>query len=375
MSDNGNSNSHPPQEEHRPETAVESLGSILATARNRHGLTIEQVAAELRVESPYLEALEEDRLEVFAAPVFVKGYLRHLANRFGLEYDSLLQRYVEQTDASDAPVTYSEPIRETNTLLVPLIIGALILVLGIPAFWFTWVSRDSLSDVISSDGEPPLPAETQTLPEETAGSPDPGIIADPFAPPRIGAPDFGQTSSPDVDPEDAPMAVPGPNPGAAVPAEGELPAGGVPPAEGVAPADSGAPVEPNQANPALPEDQPPTGEDPAEVSPPENADAPPPGAASVAEPPVPSPSPDALISVAIRFLEDSWAEVSDGNGNSLYYALGMAGTTANLDGVPPLSFMLGNPLGVEVSINDQPFTVPPPQGNDTTSQFVVSDAP
>jgi len=367
MSDNGNS--HPPQEEHRPETAVESLGSILETARNQHGLTIEQVAAELRVESRYLEALEEDRLDIFAAPVFVKGYLRHLANRFELEYDGLLQRYVEQTDAKDAPVTYSKPIRETNTLLVPLIIGALILLLGIPAFWFTWVSRDSLSDVISSDGEPPLPAETQTLSEETAGSPGPGIVTDPFAPPLIGAPDIGQTSSPDDDPEDAPMAVPGPNLGAAVPAEG------VPPAEGVAPSDSGAPVEPNQANPVLPEDQPPIGEDPAEVSQPENADTPPPGSASVGESLAPSPSSDALINVAIRFEEDSWTEVSDGSGNSLYYALGMAGTTANLDGVPPLSFMLGNPRGVEVSINDQPFAVPPPQGNDATSRFVVSEAP
>ena len=125
----------------------------------------------------------------------------------------------------------------------------------------------------------------------------------------------------------------------------------------------------------MPENQPSIGEDPAEVSQPENADTPPPGAASVGEPLAPSPSSDALINVAIRFEEDSWAEVSDGSGNSLYYALGMAGTTANLDGVPPLSFMLGNPRGVEVSINDQPFAVPPPQGNDTTSQFVVSEAP
>ena len=291
MSDNGNS--HPPREP-RPETPVESLGSILTTARKRHGLTIEQVAAELRVESRYLEALEDNRLEIFAAPVFVKGYLRHLANRFGLEYDALLRRYTEQTDASDAPVSYNEPIQETNTLLVPLLIGALILVLGIPAFWFTWVSRDSRSDIISSDGESPPPAEVQAVPEETADLPDPGIAVEPIQPTLTGIPDNVQPLSPEDVPGDAPA---------------------------------------------------------------------------------PDQSSESLMQVAIRFEEDSWMEVNDGTGNSLYYALGMAGVTENLDGVPPLSFTLGNPRGVQVSINDQPYPVPLPQGNATTVRFVVAEAP
>ena len=291
MSDNGNS--HPPREP-SPETPVESLGSILTTARKRHGLTIEQIAAELRVEPRYLEALEADRPEIFPAPVFVKGYLRHLANRLDLEYDSLLRRYAEQTDAKDAPVTYSEPIRETNTLLVPLLIGALILVLGIPAFWFTWVSRDSLSNIISSDGESPPPAEVQAAPEETADLPDPGIAAEPIQAPLTGIPDTGQPSSPEGVPGDAPA---------------------------------------------------------------------------------PDQSSEPLMQVAIRFEEDSWTEVNDGNGNSLYYALGMAGMTENLDGVPPLTFTLGNPRGVQVSINDQPYPIPLPQGNATTVRFVVAEAP
>ena len=364
MSDNGNS--HPPQEP-RPETPVESLGSIIETARKRHGLTIEQIAAELRVESRYLEALEEDRLEIFAAPVFVKGYLRHLANRFGLEYDSLLRRYTEQTDASDAPVTYSEPIEETNTLYVPLLIGALILVLGIPAFWFTWVSRDSLSDIISSDGESPPPAEVQAVPEETADLRDPGIAAEPIQPPLTGIPDTGQPLSPEGVPGDAPApedaSVTGPDLESIQPAEGVLP------------------IEPDPADPAipadptLPEDQPPIGADPADVPQAENTAAAAPATASAGDTPAPDQSSESLMQVAIRFDEDSWTEVNDGAGNALYYALGMAGVTENLDGVPPLSITLGNPRGVQVTINDQPYPVPLPQGNATTVRFVVAEAP
>ena len=341
MSDNGNS--HPPQEP-RPETPVESLGSILKTARTRHGLKIEQIAAELRVESRYLEALEEDRLEIFAAPVFVKGYLRHLANRFGLEYDSLLRRYTEQTDARDAPVTYVEPIQKPKTLLVPLLIGALILVLGIPAFWFTWVSRDSLSSVISSDGESPLPAEVQTLPEENVGSPDPDLEAELPAE-------------------------------SVLPAEAEPPAESVPPAETELPAEGELEIESDQAGPALPEGQPPIGADPGEATQPEDAAAPLPTAASAEDTSTPIQLSESLLQVAIRFEEDSWTEVNDGDGNSLYYALGMAGVTENLAGVPPLSVTLGNPGGVQVSINGQPYSVPLPQGNATTVRFVVAEAP
>lgn len=362
MSDNGNS--HPPQEP-RPETPVESLGGILMTARKRHGLTIEQVAAELRVESRYLEALEEDRPEIFAAPVFVKGYLRHLAKRFGLEYDSLLRRYTEQTDARDAPVTYSEPIQETSTLLVPMVIGALILVLGIPAFWFTWVSRDPLSDIISSDEESPPPVEVQAVPEETADLPDPGIAVETIQPPLTGIPDNVQPLSPEDVPGDAPApedaSVTGPDLEPIQPAEGVLPIE-------TDPADSADPAEP-----ALPDDQPPIGADPADV--PQADDAAAPATASAGDTPAPDQSSEFPMQVAIRFEEDSWTEVNDGNGNSLYYALGMAGVTENFDGVPPLSIMLGNPRGVQVSINDQPYPVPLPQGNATTVRFVVAEAP
>ena len=94
------------------------------------------------------------------------------------------------------------------------------------------------------------------------------------------------------------------------------------------------------------------------------------GATSVTEQP-----PEGLLQIAIRFEEDSWAEVSDGNGDLLYYALGMAGVTEMLDGVPPVSFFLGNPAGVQISIDSQPYPVPPPQGNATTVQFVVAEAP
>ncbi len=319
-------NSNPPAA-HGAQEEVPTLGSILKTARERHGLTVEQVAAELRVEPRLVEGLEEARFEVLPAPVFVKGYLKHLANRFDLEYDDLIAHYTEQTDVRDAPVTYNEPIPETSTFLVPLLIGALVLAVGIPTFWFTWVSRDSLSNLISEDEQAPVspPAQVEPALEEAAPSPDAGIALEPAAQSPAAESDSGLQPPP---PETAP---------------GDLSAPEEPP------------VETDAADPALPDgDQPPGG-----------------ATDSVAI----DPQAASTVQVAIRYLEDSWTEVTDGNGNALYYALGRAGTTTNLDGVLPLSFTLGNAQGVQVAINDQPYPLPAPQGNATTIRFVIEAAP
>ncbi|MDE0003853.1 MAG: DUF4115 domain-containing protein [Rhodospirillaceae bacterium] len=374
-------NTHPP-EDLRPGEGAETLGGILATARERHGLTVGQMAAELRVESRLLEALEEDRFEALPAPVFVKGYLRHLASRYGLDYDDLLHRYTGQTDTQDAPVTYSEPIPEESRFLAPLLIGALVLVLGIPALWFTWAGRDLLSDIVSPDLEEPVPApgQVEPVPEEAAALPDPGVAVGSAAQPSAFEPDpvepsSGEfppgnipvpedTSATEFDPEDAPAAV---EPGPAEPPTEAFPTGDV----------SSPDEQPNEtevADPAPSGGQPPVGAVPG-IEPQPQEIAPEPGAATLTEPVATEQADGPLMRVALSFEEECWTEVSDGNGNSLYYALASAGTTANLQGVPPLSFLLGNPGGVQLSINDQPWPIPPPGPGTTTANFVVDEAP
>lgn len=402
-----------PPEEHRPDEGADTLGGVLAAARLEHGLTVEQMAAELRVEARLMEALEEDRFELLPAPVFVKGYLRHLASRFGLEHDDLIHRYAVQTNAKDAPVTYSEPISEDNKLLVPLIVGALVLVLGIPAFWFTWASRDTLSEIVSPGEEAPEspPAQVESVPDVAAPFPEPGVDVEPAVPlPAVGpdtlAPPSTETASGiEAPPEDA--LVTGTDP-AGAPAAGDQPvdapaavdaAAGAPvavdgPAGDPAAVDQPA-VETDAVDPALPGGQQPIGSVPAvELQPPEPAAAEPaavdpdatepgatepgatdPAAASVTGTFATGQAAGPLVQVALSYDEDSWTEVSDGNGNSLYYDLGRAGTTATVEGVLPLSFVLGNFTVVQLSINDQAWPIPEPPGGGTTVRFVVDEAP
>ena len=374
-------NTHPP-EDLRSGEGVETLGGILATARERQGLTVEQMAAELRVESRLLEALEEDRFEALPAPVFVKGYLRHLANRFGLEYDDLLHRYTGQTDTQDAPVKYSEPIPEESRFLAPLLIGALVLVLGIPALWFTWAGRDLFSDIGSDEAEAPVPppAQMEPVPEEATTLPDPGIALEPAAQPSAVeldplAPATGESPPGDVsapvdisttepDPVDASTTI---EPGPAEPPTEESPSGDVSvPVE--------QPTETGAVDPAPSGEQPPVGAAPGVEPQPQEIPSEP-GANALTGTVATEQADGPLVRIALSFEEECWTEVSDGNGDSLYYALASAGTTANLEGVPPLSFLLGNPGGVQLSINDQPWPIPPPAPGTTTANFVVDEAP
>lgn len=374
-------NTHPP-EDPRSGEGVETLGSILATARERQGLTVEQTAAELRVESRLLEALEQDRFEALPAPVFVKGYLRHLASRFGLEYDDLLHRYTGQTDTQDAPVKYGEPIPEESRFHAPLLIGALVLVLGIPALWFTWAGRDLFSDIGSDEAEAPVPppAQMEPVPEEATTLPDPSIALEPAAQPSAVeldplAPATGESSPEDVSaPDDVSTTEPDP-----VDASTTIePGPAEPPTEESPPGDVSAPVEqPTETGAADPA---PAGEQPlvgaaagVEPQPPDISAEP--GTATLSETVVAEPADGPLLRIALSFEEDSWTEVSDGNGNSLYYNLARAGTAANLEGVPPLSFLLGNPGGVLLSINEQPWPIPPPGPDTTTAIFVVEETP
>ena len=374
-------NAHAPEDQ-RPGEGVETLGSILKAARERQGLTVEQMAAELRVESRLLEALEEDRFEALPAPVFVKGYLRQLANRFGLEYGDLLHRYTGQTDTQDAPVRYSEPIPEESRYLAPLLIGALVLILGIPALWFTWAGRDLFSDIVSPDAEAPVPppARMESVPEEAVALPDPGVAVEPAAQPSAVEPDpveppTGDSPPGDVSASDV-ISTTEPDSVDALTAIESGPA--EPPTEESPPGDVTAPVErPTEtgaADPAPSGEQPLVGGAPG-VEPQLPNIAAEPGAATLTDTLANESADGPLVRVALSFEEDSWTEVSDGNGNSLYYDLARAGTTVTLQGVPPLSFLLGNPGGVQLSINDQPWPIPPPGAGTTTANFVIDEAP
>lgn len=70
------------------------IGETLREARERRGLTIEQVAQETRISARFVEALEEERFEELPAPVYVRGFLRSYANFLRIDPQPLLDQLV-----------------------------------------------------------------------------------------------------------------------------------------------------------------------------------------------------------------------------------------------------------------------------------------
>ncbi|THD37964.1 MAG: helix-turn-helix domain-containing protein [Sphingomonas sp.] len=70
-----------------PTPSPDMAGPALRTARERMGMTLQDVAAETRIAVRHLTALEEARFDGFAAPVYVMGFARNYARAVGVSRD------------------------------------------------------------------------------------------------------------------------------------------------------------------------------------------------------------------------------------------------------------------------------------------------
>jgi cytoskeleton protein RodZ len=78
------------------------LGNSLREARIRHGIELAQVAADTRIRSRYLRALEDERFEDIPGSVYAKGFLRTYADYLGLDSQLFVDEYNARFSADDA---------------------------------------------------------------------------------------------------------------------------------------------------------------------------------------------------------------------------------------------------------------------------------
>jgi cytoskeleton protein RodZ len=63
--------------------------------------------------------------------------------------------------------------------------------------------------------------------------------------------------------------------------------------------------------------------------------------------------------VRMRFARESWVEIRDRNGRKIFSQLNAPGTEQVVTGVPPLSLIVGNAIGVQLTHNEQPVNLGP----------------
>ena len=147
----------------------QTLGQALRNARLAQELTVEQISAELRIETRQLNHLENDRLEQIGPPVFVKGYLKQYGPRLGLDIRDLLALYYKQTTPADVQIKPSRTIKlRDERQITSWVVAAVVLLTVAVGLAVWWWNGGSLAGV--------RPAARTTAPAaaaSVAGAPQP----------------------------------------------------------------------------------------------------------------------------------------------------------------------------------------------------------
>jgi cytoskeleton protein RodZ len=296
-------------------TPEQGVGEALSQARKALGLSLEDVAQQLKFGTRQIEALEQGRFDGLHGATFARGMVRSYARLVKLEPEPLLERIEGRVPRPAAPgaaisirrpIPFSDTARGTNFVYV--VLSIVVLAIG-AAVAFEWhQDRGAKSTPLTFVPAAQAPLEPPRALASAAGPipAPPGHASTPSAAPSAAAP--SAPSSPDRVPS--------------------VPAG--------APAEAATAVTASAAAPTV-------------------------TAATESEPAAASqPAAEAHLGrLVLDFAEESWVEVKDASGKKLLSQLNPAGTEQVLEGAPPLSLVIGNAQHVTVTYDGKPVDLTP----------------
>lgn len=78
------------------------------------------------------------------------------------------------------------------------------------------------------------------------------------------------------------------------------------------------------------------------------------------------------VALQLSFSGDCWTEVTDANGDRLYFGLGTEGRTVAVEGEPPLQVLVGDSENVSVTVAGSPYTIPRSARRGDTARFTIN---
>ena len=198
---------------------MDPLGDYLKQAREKKGLSLEQVASQTRIQVPHLQALESEDFANLPAKVFAKGFVRSYAKALGLDEEEALQYFLQTSGTFYDQHQPEQPPPHVQVKLEAaprqginwnLVFGAIV-VLAAGAFWY-WLPQQEAPIALSEPEapsrvdlieEPILPiTDTQESlapikPVESVPTPPPALDPVPTQPlPKAIAPTTGEPTPP-----------------------------------------------------------------------------------------------------------------------------------------------------------------------------------
>lgn len=155
----------------RSGAAPASLGRMLSEARERLGLSVADVAAQIKFAPRQIEALEADDFKQLPEAAFLRGFVRSYAKILHLDAQPLLAA-LPQAKAATAElippsVEVPYPVENTSQKQTLIMLGAALLLaviaVGFSVWHFTTPLRQSTGAKLETPV--PLPAEKQVIPE------------------------------------------------------------------------------------------------------------------------------------------------------------------------------------------------------------------
>jgi len=276
-----------------PEPVV-GAGEMLAGARAELGMTVEDVAEELRLSPRQIVALERNDYSQLPGTTYVRGYLRNYARLVGLSIDKVVPPMASAMPApADETVSEVSPrgqrqvsSRDRHVRMISYLLAGVLA--GLMVVW--WQSREA-PQLETLGGRPPA-TQTQEAPIETI---DPDAMQQHLPPEPVAAVERQETKqlAPIQQTEDS--------------AAGGEPAVAEPEGAVLRSADGGT--------------APPVGQ----------------------------------TRLSLRYSENCWTEIRDARGKRLAYDTVAAGTTLYLDGVPPFQIYFANAKAVSLQYNGRPY--------------------
>ena len=290
-------------------TELTGIGAELRRARESQGLTLADVAQQLKFAPHQIDFLENERFDRLPGPTIARGMVRNYARLLSLEPESMVARMSPkvppvpdatlQGPALKQPVPFSDGGGRSTWIYAAfsLAVLALAAVLG-----YGWQQERAGAPQFVAPAEPQRPAEPEPQPVER--------LADPAPPPVVAeAPKPEPKPEPKI-PKPEPK-IPKPEPKKAIEKPAPPPAAATPPTQAATVPQAAADTQPREA----------TGN---------------------------------VRRIVLICEEDSWLEVRDGTGRSVVQSLYPAGSERVVRGRGPFEIVIGNARAVRLVVDDKP---------------------
>lgn len=308
-----------------PQKRTETIGVVLADARNRAGLSQEEIASQMNLMVSTIQALEEDDFANLPGPTYVRGYLHTYSKLVGLDAGQLIRIYNKQHPAEPEYQPPSRPNRRRGVAVLWTTAAVIVLAGG-----YMLLQVPDPQPSVQVPGPAEVPGESQARPEEA---------------PKV-APEISEASGASGLPEisEAPEA-----PGAQELADTRMPVS----VENSQTQDTPVAEANGAGQVGLPDEE---------------------SVQEIEQRPVEDGLPvlDGNLGVlTMTFMDDCWIEIRDADMQLLHWDLMRSGATLEMEGKAPFEVLLGNSPGVVIYIDGKRFEHSRYHQNDRTSRFKV----